>query len=134
MEFMPYGIGYGDKHPEFWVQLPSDRNPASVGNGVHIGFAAKSKEAIHAFHRAALAAGGRNEGDAGPRPDYGPAYYGAFVRDLDGNKLEACLAPEEAIMKKAAPKRKKAKRKSKGNAKRTKAKTKRGAKRRGKAK
>jgi catechol 2,3-dioxygenase-like lactoylglutathione lyase family enzyme len=110
MEFMPYGIGYGDTHPEFWVQLPADRSVATVGNGVHIGFAAKSKEAIHAFHRAALAAGGTNEGDPGPRPDYGPTYYGAFVRDRDGNKLEACLVPEPAAAKKAAPKRKKAKR------------------------
>ena len=127
MEFMPYGIGYGDTHPQFWVQLPSDRNPSSVGNGVHIGLMARSKEAIHAFHRAALGAGGANEGDPGPRPDYGPTYYGAFVRDLDGNKLEACLVPKEAVAKRAAPKRKKAKRaKAKGK--------RRGAKRRGKAK
>jgi catechol 2,3-dioxygenase-like lactoylglutathione lyase family enzyme len=125
MEFMPYGIGYGEKHPEFWVQLPADRNVASVGNGVHIGFAAKSREAIHAFHRAALAAGGTNEGDAGPRPDYGPAYYGAFVRDRDGNKLEACLVPQQAA----------AKVKRKGKAKRAKAKRKAGrARRRRKAK
>jgi catechol 2,3-dioxygenase-like lactoylglutathione lyase family enzyme len=94
MEFMPYAVAYGDRAPEFWVQLPSDRNPASVGNGVHIGFAAKSKEAVEAFHRAALAAGGKDEGAAGPRPDYGPDYFGAFVRDPDGNKLEACLTPE----------------------------------------
>ena len=99
MEFMPYGIGYGDTHPQFWVQLPNDRNPSSVGNGVHIGLNARSKEAIHAFHRAALGAGGANEGDPGPRPDYGPAYYGAFVRDPDGNKLEACLVPKEAVAK-----------------------------------
>jgi catechol 2,3-dioxygenase-like lactoylglutathione lyase family enzyme len=109
MEFMPYGIGYGERHPEFWVQLPADKSVSTVGNGVHIGFAAKSKEAIHAFHRAALSAGGTNEGDPGPRPDYGPAYYGAFVRDCDGNKLEACLVPQKARAKKAAPKRKKAK-------------------------
>ena len=36
MEVMPYGIGYGDTHPEFWVQLPADRDVASVGNGVHM--------------------------------------------------------------------------------------------------
>lgn len=92
MEFMPYAVAYGDRAPEFWVQLPADHNAASVGNGVHIGFAAKSKAAIDAFHRAALAAGGTDEGAAGPRPDYGPGYFGAFVRDPDGNKLEACLS------------------------------------------
>jgi catechol 2,3-dioxygenase-like lactoylglutathione lyase family enzyme len=125
MEFMPYGIGYGEKQPEFWIQLPADRNIASVGNGVHVGFSAKSTEAIHAFHRAALGAGGMNEGDPGPRPDYGPAYYGAFVRDRDGNKLEACLVPPQAA----------AKAKRKGKAKRAKAKRKSGrARRRRKAK
>lgn len=94
MEFLPYAVAYGDRAPQFWVQLPADRNPASVGNGVHIGFAALSKTAVEAFHRAALGAGGTDEGAAGPRPDYGPDYFGAFVRDPDGNKLEACLAPE----------------------------------------
>jgi catechol 2,3-dioxygenase-like lactoylglutathione lyase family enzyme len=96
MEVLPYGVGYGTDKPEFWVGLPENRAPAAVGNGVHIGFTARSKAAVQAFHRAALAAGGSDEGAAGPRPIYGPDYYGAFVRDLDGNKLEACLAPEHA--------------------------------------
>jgi catechol 2,3-dioxygenase-like lactoylglutathione lyase family enzyme len=119
MEFMPYGIGYGETHPVFWVQLPNDQQPSSVGNGVHIGFVARSKESIHGFHRAALGAGGANEGDPGPRPDYGPTYYGAFVRDLDGNKLEAVLVI-------AAPA---AKRKAKRGAAKRKGKVKRRAKR-----
>jgi catechol 2,3-dioxygenase-like lactoylglutathione lyase family enzyme len=109
MEFMPYGIGYGEKLPEFWIQLPADKSFYTVGNGVHIGFGAKSREAINAFHRAALGAGGTNEGEPGPRPDYGPAYYGAFVRDCDGNKLEACLVPQKVRARKAAAKRKKSK-------------------------
>jgi catechol 2,3-dioxygenase-like lactoylglutathione lyase family enzyme len=136
MEFLPYAIAYGDRNPEFWVQLPSDQKPATVGNGVHIGFTAKSKEAIHAFHRAALVSGGANEGDAGPRPDYGPAYYGAFVRDLDGNKLEAVLAAEEPAAKKPASKDKKTKRKAKARAKSgtKRAKTKAKKRRRAKAK
>ena len=119
MEFLPYGVGYGDSAPEFWVQLPHDRNPASTGNGVHIGFKAKSKPMIVSFHRAALAAGGTDEGAAGPRPDYGPDYFGAFVRDLDGNKLEAVLWREPAVAAKKAPTAGKAKRKAaKANAKR----------------
>lgn len=119
MEFLPYAIAYGDRAPEFWVQLPADRNPASAGNGVHIGFSAKTKSMVEAFHRAALAAGGTDEGAAGPRPDYGPAYYGAFVRDLDGNKLEALLAPEPAAAAKprAAKAKAKTKRRSAGKAK-----------------
>jgi len=108
MEFLPYAAAYGTGAPEFWVQLPADRSPASVGNGVHIAFKARTKEAIEAFHREALATGARDEGAAGPRPMYGPDYFGAFVRDPDGNKLEACLAPEPvAAAPRAAPKRKK---------------------------
>jgi catechol 2,3-dioxygenase-like lactoylglutathione lyase family enzyme len=91
MEFLPYAVAYGVKSPQFWVQIPLDRNAASVGNGVHIAFNAGSKNAVHAFHRAALGAGGTDDGPPGHRPDYSPEYYGAFVRDLDGNKLEAML-------------------------------------------
>ena len=108
MEFLPYAVAYGDGAPEFWVQLPADRAPATIGNGVHIAFAAPNKAAAEAFHREALAAGGKDEGAAGPRPDYGPHYFGAFVRDLDGNKLEACLVPEPLAAKTAVARRKKA--------------------------
>ncbi len=85
----PGAVAYGREYPEFWVQTPIDGNPASVGNGSHIGFIADSKEAVHAFHKAALDAGGVDDGAPGPRPDYGDAYYGCFIRDLDGNKIEA---------------------------------------------
>ncbi len=91
MEVLPYGIGYGETSPIFWVQLPHDQSPPSSGNGVHIGLVGRSKAVIETFHRAALEAGGRDEGAPGPRPDYGPHYFGAFVRDPDGNKLEAVL-------------------------------------------
>ena len=125
MEFLPYAIGYGDSTPSFWVQLPADQRPATVGNGVHIGFVATSKDVIGAFHRSALEAGGTDEGAPGPRPDYGPDYYGAFVRDLDGNKLEAVL-----VVRAAAPAaKKKAKKKAAKKAK-AKAKSKRPVKRR----
>jgi catechol 2,3-dioxygenase-like lactoylglutathione lyase family enzyme len=121
MEFLPYAVAYGELAPEFWVQLPADHNPASVGNGVHIGFVARSKDAVAAFHSAALAAGGADEGGPGPRPDYGPDYYGAFVRDPDGNKLEAVLlrGPVAAAAKKQPKKKakKKTKKKAKGSKK-----------------
>jgi catechol 2,3-dioxygenase-like lactoylglutathione lyase family enzyme len=105
-DYSPGAIAYGESKdkPEFWVGLPHDRNAASVGNGTHVGFVAKSKQAVLKFHEAALKAGGSNNGEPGPRPDYGPAYYGAFVYDLDGNKIEATLsAPPKAA---SAPKAK----------------------------
>ncbi|HVZ69944.1 MAG TPA: VOC family protein [Rhizomicrobium sp.] len=123
MEFLPYAIGYGETRPEFWVQLPHNQNPASVGNGTHVGFIARSKNAVHKFHEAALANGGSNNGEPGPRPDYGPDYYGAFVFDLDGNKLEATLYSQptvkasKAMTKKRAVKR--AAKKTKRSAKKT---------------
>ena len=110
MEFMPYGVGYSEKHPEFWVQLPANEQPASVGNGVHISFAARNKAAVNAFHAAALAGGGKDEGAPGPRPDYGPDYYGAFCRDIDGNKLEAVVVKMPAAKKTAKKPAKKTKR------------------------
>jgi len=85
----PGAVAYGREFPEFWVQTPINGLPATVGNGSHIGFVANSKEAVHAFHEAALESGGIDDGAPGPRPDYGEAYYGCFIRDLDGNKIEA---------------------------------------------
>ena len=85
----PDAACYGKQFPEFWVQVPADGQPASVGNGTHIGFIAPSKEAVDAFHGAAVAAGGADDGTPGPRPDYGAAYYGGFIRDPDGHKIEA---------------------------------------------
>lgn len=85
----PGAIAWGKRYPEFWVQRPIDGRSASVGNGTHIGFIAPSKEAVHAFHEAALGAGGTDDGAPGPRPEYGAPYYGCFVRDLDGHKVEA---------------------------------------------
>ena len=105
MEVLPYGIAYGDKLPAFWIGLPHDQRAPSVGNGVHIAFNATSEEMIRAFHSAALDAGGSDDGAPGPRPDYGPDYFGAFVRDLDGNKIEAVLVRLPAAAKKKAAKK-----------------------------
>ena len=91
----PGAVAYGREYPEFWVQTPIDGKPATVGNGSHIGFVANSKEDVHAFHQAALDEGGTDDGAPGPRPDYGDAYYGCFIRDLDGNKIEATFWNEE---------------------------------------
>ncbi len=122
MDYSPGAIAYGESRdkPEFWIGLPHDQGLPSVGNGTHVGFTAKSKAAVNKFHDAALKAGGSNNGEPGPRPDYGPAYYGAFIYDLDGNKIEATFwtappaakaAKKPARKAKKAPARKKAKRK-----------------------
>lgn len=85
---------WGEDFPRFWASLPIDGTPASAGAGVHVCFKAKSRADVDAFHKAALAAGGTDDGAPGLRPQYTPTYYGAFVRDPDGNKVEAvCHAP-----------------------------------------
>jgi catechol 2,3-dioxygenase-like lactoylglutathione lyase family enzyme len=109
MEFLPYAVGYGDTAPAFWVQLPHNQQVATAGNGVHVSFIARSQEAVNRFHDVAMEMGAQNAGEPGPRPDYSPDYYGAFVFDFDGNKLEATLLPETVVhkpAKKAAPKAK----------------------------
>lgn len=95
LEF-PNAVAYGRQFPEFWVQAPINGQPASLGNGTHFGFIAPSKQAVHAFHQAALAAGGSDDGAPGPRPLYGAPYYGCFVRDPDGHKVEASFWDEAA--------------------------------------
>jgi catechol 2,3-dioxygenase-like lactoylglutathione lyase family enzyme len=78
------GIGYGDKHPLFWIDV---FHPHSVRQ--HVAFAAKSEREVDAFHAAALAAGGTDNGPPGLRGDgYPPGYYAAFVYDPDGNNIE----------------------------------------------
>ena len=89
-------MGYGKVpgHVPFWVQFPIDREPATRGNGTHVAFSAPDKATVDAFFAAAIANGGVEDGPPGPRPMYSPDYYSAFVRDPDGNKLEACLHAE----------------------------------------
>jgi|CXWL01.1.fsa_nt_gi catechol 2,3-dioxygenase-like lactoylglutathione lyase family enzyme len=72
---------------KMWITRPQNKLEASVGNGVTIGITTDSEAKVDAAHAAGLMAGGINEGDPGPRPDFGPEFYGAYVRDLDGNKL-----------------------------------------------
>ena len=86
---MPGGAGYGREMPEFWIQHPHDGGRASVGNGVHVCFSANTQQEVHAFHAKALEMGGQDDGAPGFRPEYTPEYYAAFVRDPDGNKIEA---------------------------------------------
>ncbi len=95
----PGAIAYGKEFPEFWLQEPADGGTAETANGVHFGFVADSKEAVHAFYDAAVAAGASGDGEPGPRPHYGEPYYGCFVRDLDGHKIEATYWDAELAAK-----------------------------------
>ncbi|WP_203908813.1 VOC family protein [Rhizocola hellebori] len=84
------GFGDGDK-PWFFV---ATREPSQR---VHVAFSAQSRALVDAFHAAAVAAGGKDNGAPGPRPMYHPNYYGAFVYDPDGNNIEAvCHQPSAA--------------------------------------
>ncbi|HEV7368602.1 VOC family protein [Arenibaculum sp.] len=86
----PAGAGWvvpGQALPRFYVYLPFDGAPASAGNGAMVAFAAGSPAAVDAAYEAGLAAGGTDEGRPGPRPHYGDGYYGAYLRDPDGNKV-----------------------------------------------
>lgn len=85
----PEAVAYGRKFPEFWVHPPHNGEPATVGNGTHFAFFTSSPEEVDRFYNEALAAGATSDGEPGPRPLYGEAYYGGFVRDLDGHKIEA---------------------------------------------
>ncbi len=83
-------VGYGkaaEETPHIYVMRPFDGAPATPGNGVTTAFEAPDRATVDEFHRLALELGGRCEGPPGLRPHYHPDYYGAYLRDPDGNKL-----------------------------------------------
>lgn len=87
----PTELGYGlpeDRRTRLWITLPVDGKPATTGNGTMPALIAPSQQAVREFHTAALANGGSDEGAPGLRP-HGPAFFAAYVRDPDGNKLSA---------------------------------------------
>jgi catechol 2,3-dioxygenase-like lactoylglutathione lyase family enzyme len=90
----PASIGFGKKYPELWLNLRVDLAAAPSNPGGHIALRAAGEEAVRAFHAAALAGGGRSDGEPGPRQAAMTTYYGAFVIDPDGNKLEAVSFPK----------------------------------------
>ena len=90
MEPIPGVCGFGDKMPFFWI----GKRGRGSDNGVHVAFTAPDRATVDAFHEAALAAGGKDNGEPGVREIYHPHYYGAFVLDPDGNNVEAvCHTP-----------------------------------------
>ena len=85
----PQTVGWGKKYSDFWINLRPNMAPVPPDSGVHICLRATSKEAVNAFHAAALANGGASDGAPGPRKNDDPRYYAAFIRDPDGNRIEA---------------------------------------------
>lgn len=87
--------GFGEvatRKPDFWITAAPGLSPNRPA--IHVAFRVDSRAKVDAFHRAALAAGGRDNGGPGLRPQYHPNYYGAFVLDPDGHNIEAvCHLP-----------------------------------------
>ncbi|MBI2713762.1 MAG: VOC family protein [Rhizobiales bacterium] len=82
-------VGFGKKYSEFWINLRREMQAVPADSGAHVCFRARTTEMIDAFHEAALKAGGGSDGAPALRPRHGEGYYAAFIRDLDGNRIEA---------------------------------------------
>jgi catechol 2,3-dioxygenase-like lactoylglutathione lyase family enzyme len=80
-------IAFGKTYSEFWINLRVDAEPPSTG--AHVCFRARSTDMVDAFHAGALEAGGSSDGAPALRPHHGDGYYAAYIRDPDGNRIEA---------------------------------------------
>lgn len=89
LEVRPATVGFGKTYPEFWINLRGDIVPAAYSSGAHVCFRVRTTAMVNAFHAAALVAGGSDDGEPGLRPHHGEGYYAAFIRDPDGNRIEA---------------------------------------------
>jgi catechol 2,3-dioxygenase-like lactoylglutathione lyase family enzyme len=89
LETRPATVGFGKTYAELWLNLRGDMASAAAGSGAHVALRARSTDMVDAFHAAALAAGGASDGAPGLRPQHGDGYYAAFIRDPDGNRIEA---------------------------------------------
>lgn len=89
-------IGFGKTYPELWLNLRAGLSPVADDTGCHICLRAADEDAVTRFHTAALDHGGRSDGAPGPRQAAMTPYFGAFIRDPDGNKIEAITFPRKA--------------------------------------
>jgi catechol 2,3-dioxygenase-like lactoylglutathione lyase family enzyme len=90
----PASVGFGRKYPEFWLNAREGLAPQPETTGTHICLRAPGESAVRAFFDAAIAHGGKSAGDPGPRQGAFTTYFGAFVFDPDGNKIEAVYFPK----------------------------------------
>jgi catechol 2,3-dioxygenase-like lactoylglutathione lyase family enzyme len=93
----PRSIGFGKRYPELWINLREGMVPVPADTGTHVCLRAPSEDAVRAFHVAALAAGGSDDGAPGSRQAAMTTYFAAFVRDPDGNRLEAACFPVQPV-------------------------------------
>jgi catechol 2,3-dioxygenase-like lactoylglutathione lyase family enzyme len=89
----PATVGFGKKYPEFWLNLRDGMAASQSNPGAHVALRAASEDAVRAFHAAALKMGGTSSGDPGARQAAMTTYFGAFICDPDGNKIEAVAFP-----------------------------------------
>jgi catechol 2,3-dioxygenase-like lactoylglutathione lyase family enzyme len=89
-------VGFGKRYPEFWLNRRDALTPAPADSGTHICLRALDEAAVRAFFAAALAAGCTSDGDPGPRQAAMTGYFAAFIRDRDGNRIEAATFPVRA--------------------------------------
>ena len=82
-------IGFGKKYPEFWINRRDAMDRVAENSGMHICLRAPNTQAVDAFHAAGVKSGGASDGAPGQRKQYHDGYYAAFVRDPDGNRIEA---------------------------------------------
>ena len=82
------GVHYGTGEILFSLVTATNGEPASAGNGTHVAFQARDRAMVRKFYELAIKNGGRSDGEPGLRPDYDVNYFGAFVFDPDGNKIE----------------------------------------------
>jgi catechol 2,3-dioxygenase-like lactoylglutathione lyase family enzyme len=87
-------VGFGKRYPEIW--LNHRPGMTAMGDGHHVCLRARTEDAVRGFHARALELGGQDDGQPGPRQAALTTYFGAFVRDPDGNKIEAASFPEMA--------------------------------------
>jgi catechol 2,3-dioxygenase-like lactoylglutathione lyase family enzyme len=92
-------IGFGRRYPELWLNHRPGMSLVAEDTGSHICLRAPSEEAVRGFHAAALAYGGSDDGQPGPRKGTMTDYFAAFIRDLDGNRLEAATFPDSGRAK-----------------------------------
>ena len=88
-------VGFGKRYPEFWINARPDMSAVDANTGIHICLRAPSKDAVSDFHAAALDAGGSDDGPPGDRQATMTVYFGAFIKDPDGNKIEAVTFPRK---------------------------------------
>jgi catechol 2,3-dioxygenase-like lactoylglutathione lyase family enzyme len=91
----PGTVGFGKNYSEFWINLRPGMASVASESGCHICLRAKSTSEVDAFHAAALGAGGSSDGAPGLRPHDRVKYYAAFIRDPDGNRVEAVTFPQD---------------------------------------